>query len=370
MERVYFITGVTGFLGAEILSLLAIDHANRFYCLIRANKDKNPQQRLDGTLSEIGFSGDDRINVVEGDIGAEKLGINEDDYKHLTKEITHIIHSAANVKFNQPIEKMRKINVEGTRYVLELAKDCQRDNPSFSHLNYIGTAFVAGKRKGIVGEDDLTDKFGFKNTYEQTKYEAEKLVRSYRDEGLPVMIFRPSIVAGVSERGKAKPRNVLYPMLELLSRLSLSWTPVNRKTRLDMVPVDFVAKAFVYISADERNIGKSFHLAAGPDGNIKIIRFLDLISTVFNQHTRTFPPILWKYIARPILKIIKPSMFVNNPFHAFQSYAWELSPTYSVEETRKALQGSGIELPDMERFLTTCIKYAKKTDFGREMPQE
>ena len=365
MGDVYFITGVTGFLGQEILEILSRQPGtDRCYCLVRGTRDQDPQQRLRVILAEIGLSDDGRIVAVGGDIRLDRMGIEDALYADLWTKVTQVIHSAADVRFNQPLDKIRAINVHGTKNIGEFAAACGRTNPAFSHLNYIGTAFVAGRRTGVVKEDDLTDAFGFKNTYEQTKYEAEVLVRSYRENGLPVIIFRPSIVVGASETGKAKPRNVLYPMLKFFKEWDFPLVSMNTEARLDIVPVDFVARAFVHISGRRENIGGCFHLTAGPEGNINLKKMLKITAGGLDKRVVIFPQTVWAYLVRPLIKLLKPSLYDNSVLPAYRPYIWWPSPLYDVERTEKALEGSGIRLPDKERFLRNCIRYAVETDFG------
>src|SRR5205823_6206999 len=105
-----------------------------------------------------------------------------------------IIHSAASVSFSLPLDESRAINVEGTRSILDLAELAQRRG-GLRRLSYVSTAYVAGDRRGVFGEDDLDLGQGFRNPYEQSKFEAEKLVRS-RMDWVPTQVFRPSIVVG------------------------------------------------------------------------------------------------------------------------------------------------------------------------------
>ena len=107
--------------------------------------------------------------------------------------------------------------VRGTTQILAFTEHCQRNNPDFAHLDYVSTAFVAGRRMGVSPENALLNGAGFRNTYEQSKFEAEGLVRS-RQADLPIIIYRPSIVLGLAGDGRAKARNVIYPMLKLFRK--------------------------------------------------------------------------------------------------------------------------------------------------------
>ncbi|PKL39934.1 MAG: hypothetical protein CVV44_06850 [Spirochaetae bacterium HGW-Spirochaetae-1] len=365
MKKTYFITGVTGFLGQEILSLLANDRESQIYCLIRGKKENTPQERLRDICREAGIDDTERIHAVAGDLGRERLGMDADIHEQLTRQVTHIIHSAADVRFNQTLEAIRKTNVGGTANIIAFTRDCHDRCASFSHLAYVGTCFVAGKRKGIAGENDLTDAYGFKNTYEQSKYEAEKLLRENMKD-MPVIIYRPSIIVGLSESGKAKPRNVIYPMLKLFLVWKVPAVPLNLRTRLDIVPVDFVAKAIIHISSIEANIGKCFPLAAGPGGNIRLTTMLGMVKNEFHKSTAAIPASVWRVMIRPLLRRLKPDLYakVTRVFSAFEPYIWEMSPQYGVDATRKALEGSGINLPDTKRFIGNCFRYANETNFG------
>ena len=90
--------------------------------------------------------------------------------------MTHIVHSAAELRFDGALDEMRRINVEGVRHLLELAR-AAHEHHGIARYAHVSTAYVAGGRTGDVAEADLTNEHGFSNTYEQTKYEGEMLVR-------------------------------------------------------------------------------------------------------------------------------------------------------------------------------------------------
>ena len=128
-----------------------------------------------------------------------QLGLDGETYADLTRRVTHIVHSAADLGLNAPIEELRAVNVEGVAHVLELAR-AARQSGQLERLSHVSTAYVAGRRRGAVPETALTDAFGFSSCYEQTKYEGERLVRAARDE-LPISVFRPGMVVGDSRTG-------------------------------------------------------------------------------------------------------------------------------------------------------------------------
>ena len=115
-----------------------------------------------------------------------------------------------------------------------------------------------------MSEDDLTDAFGFGSPYEQTKYEAERLVRDAASE-LPVTVVRPSMIVGDSRTGEIKTFNTFYTPLRLFLSGKLRIVPARRDLRVNIVPVDYVADAIVRLTFDPRAVGTTFHLTTPTD---------------------------------------------------------------------------------------------------------
>src|SRR5213075_942009 len=86
--------------------------------------------------------------------------------------VTHVLHCAAAVSFDQTYSEARATNVDGTLSVLEMAERM----PRLERLVHVSTAYVAGKATGTFGEDDLQLGQGFRNSYELSKHTAEILV--------------------------------------------------------------------------------------------------------------------------------------------------------------------------------------------------
>src|SRR5206468_2341717 len=146
------------------------------------------------------------------------------------------------ISFDQPLEEARRINVEGTQRVLDFADRCRDRGAGLRRLVHVSTAYVAGDHEGEFREDQLEVGQGFRNSYERTKFEAEKLVRA-RSPRLPVTIVRPSIVVGERSSGWTSSFNVLYPPLKAFARGALPLLPARHSTPVDVVPVDYVADA-------------------------------------------------------------------------------------------------------------------------------
>lgn len=276
-----FITGGTGLLGWDIVKELLKKKDTRLYLLARGRKGKSGQDRINGLIKKS-YKGTERkavsrrIQVIEGDITEKRLGIAMSCMNKLCKEIDTIYHSAALCEFGIPWERIKKINVYGTKNVLDFAMKCKK-NGQFKSLNYISTVGVAGKAKGIFYEDDLDVDQAFNNTYERSKFEAEKLVEKYRKKGLIVSVYRPSIITGDSKTGETSAFQTLYQPMHIFSLGIFDKIPANKLSEYNLVPVDYVAKAVCLLSSNGSN--KNYHLT---NPNIITLDFLlDTASSYF-----------------------------------------------------------------------------------------
>jgi thioester reductase-like protein len=197
-----------------------------------------------------------RIDLVVGDITVQGLGIEARRARELRKPLKEAYHLAAVYDLTVSREVGRRINVEGTKNVLEFLEEA----PHFERLHYVSTAYVSGTARGVYRETDLDVGQGFKNYYEETKFQAEvEVVRSR----VPRTIYRPGVVVGDSKTGETAKFDGPYfvlramdrlPSRGLFMRLGLGFGTVN------VVPIDFVVEALAQLSSAPTSLGKTYHL--------------------------------------------------------------------------------------------------------------
>jgi long-chain acyl-CoA synthetase len=265
MKTTILLTGATGFLGTQIARQILSNSDAKIIALLRSPDSGAAQQRLQREWfdwpelhSEIGG----RVLALAGDVTLPSLGVDEDRYARLVARVTHIIHAAADIRLFEPLAELRVINVEGTRHVLELARAIQADH-GLTRFGHVSTAYVAGKRNGAVAEEDLDERFGFSTPYEQSKYEAELLVREAAPE-LACSIFRPGMIVGDSQSGVIKSFNTLYYPLRMYLTGKLRVAPASPNLRVNLVPVDYVAAGIARLIFDPQAAGLTFHLTPPP----------------------------------------------------------------------------------------------------------
>ena len=261
MQKYILLTGATGFLGTTLANQLIRDLQTQVFALVRAADHQEAELRLKKEWWDyptLHASIGRQVKAFAGDVTQPNLGLSESDYQTLRHQLTHIIHSAADVRLFQPLESLRRINVEGTRNVISLAQAVHEDH-GLVRLGHISTAYVAGARSGVISEDEATNAYGFSSPYEQSKYEAEQLVRQSMDN-LPVSIFRPGMIVGDSHDGRIKTFNTLYYPLRLYMTGKAAMAPARPDMRINLVPVDYVAGAICTLIDKPEAIGKAFHL--------------------------------------------------------------------------------------------------------------
>lgn len=259
MGGVILLTGGTGFLGSQVARSILRDTDRRIAVLVRGKSVEDARRRLarvwddwPETVQAIGH----RVQVVVGDLAMPRLGLDPRDYEEMVRSVSLIIHTAAELQLDGSLEELRRINVQGTAHLLELAGLVHADH-GLERFAHVSTAYVAGGRTGEVTEEDFSDAHGFSNAYEQTKYEGEKLVRG---ANFPVSVFRPGMVVGHSRTGEIRAFNTVYVPLRLYMAGRLPLIPARRDMPLNLVPVDYVAQAIARLAFNPRAAGLTFHL--------------------------------------------------------------------------------------------------------------
>ena len=361
-----FLTGATGFVGMEILARYLARTDRPVYAAVRGRDREESERRLrDAVTCMFGrpdaYAG--RLHPVPADIERPGLGLAEAERERLAERVTDIVHSAASVSFTLPLDRSREINVEGTRRVLELAELCERRG-GLHRYAHISTAYVAGTHRGEFGEEQLDVGQGFRNAYEQSKFEAELLVRAHTGR-LPVQVFRPSIVVGERATGWTASFNVLYTPLKAFVRGSLPALPARRSSPVDVVPVDYVADAVFKLSTEPLNGTNTYHLVAGERAT-SVGRLIALSAEHVGQREPVvIPPRLFRRVVYPLLAHSSARRRKGlERTRAFFPY-FEMDVSYGNANARRELEPDGIEVPPIESYFGRLVEYATRAEWGR-----
>lgn len=350
------LTGATGFLGMELVARAVQSDTVDVVCVIRADDDAHAARRLDATLANL--FGDDvpaaagtRLTAVAGDLETPGLGLGPAAASLVAERVTRIVHGAASIRFDLPLDEARAVNVSGTANVLAIAEELHARGRLERYV-HVSTAYVAGRHDGPVAEDDHAVAASPRNTYEQTKREAEVLVRAVADAGLPIVIARPSIVVGDSRTGWTPAFNVLYWPLRALSRDLLSTVPADPQGLVDVVPIDYVANAIAHLVTTDDAVHGTYHLTAG-DGAPQIEQLLDMACAALDCAR---PPIA------PPLEAAEHDD--DHEAGVFIPY-FDVLSRFDDTRARAVLAPAGITCPPLTAYFDQIIGYAVAARWGK-----
>jgi long-chain acyl-CoA synthetase len=337
------ITGATGFLGMEVLVRLLEEPGTEIIALVRARDRAEAAGRVETVLARLyedpPAQAGERILALPGDVSLPGLGLRPEDRRRLVAETTSIVHCAASISFDLPLEEARTINTEGTKRLLSLAAELE----DLGRVVHVSTAYVGGRHPGTFTEDDLDVGQEFRNSYEQSKFEAELEVVA---SGLPIVVARPSIVVGDRRSGWTPAFNVIYWPLRAFARGMLDEVPANPDGVVDVVPVDYVADALVHLLRNPESTG-AVNLVAGRQAvtNAQLIE------------------LACRALGRPAPRINNDAAMIEEA-SAYLPY-FDVLTRFDDRRARSVLEPAGIATDDFEAYFPAIIEYAQRARWGK-----
>jgi alcohol-forming fatty acyl-CoA reductase len=182
------VTGSTGFLGTALVEkllrsvpgcelVLLIRPGKRSSVDARARREVFRNNAFDRLRAELGKEGFDeeiarRVTVIAGDVGTDGLGLDDAGRAALASCDT-IIHSAATVSFDAPLDSAVEVNLLGPRRIAETLADL-RITP---HLVAVSTCYVAGNHRGSAPEQPVDENPYFVDVSWQDEVDAARRAR-------------------------------------------------------------------------------------------------------------------------------------------------------------------------------------------------
>jgi thioester reductase-like protein len=347
---IIFFTGFPGFLGSELLPrVLERSPDAEAVCLVQPKfADLARTRAIEISAAHPHVAG--RIRIVDGDITQPDLG--PDNARELAPDVVEIFHLAAVYDLSVGRDFAMRVNVDGTRHMLDFARAC----PRLRRFQYVSTCYVSGRYSGVFTEDHLEEGQRFNNFYEETKYLAEVEVQRAMRGGLPVTIYRPSVVVGDSRTGATQKFDGPYFVIQwLLRQPKLALLPVvgdATRYEFNVVPREYVIGAIDHLSRRDDTAGAVFNLAdPAPltvDGTIQALAKATgrTVMRIPLPLTVAKAAIDWVPGVYPLMRI--PSSAVDYFVH----------PTrYGTEKTRAALAGSGVDCPHLAEYAARLVEF-------------
>lgn len=281
----YFITGASGVVGSAIVPKILQQTDAEILVMLRPKGEAGLASRLDDLKSfwtehypEITDSIDTRVKAVKGEITEPELGLEPSTLAEIRERCTNIIHSAASVRMNMPLEEAEKTALYPVNSVISLGRTCA----ALKKVEFISTVGVGGRWEGPLPERWIREERQFHNTYEESKAAAEVVIQQAVEVGFPASVHRPSMVVGDSATGAVIHFQIFYFICDFLSgKRTMGLFPKLGQATLDVVPNDFVANAVVAAAEDPSTAGQIFHLCSGPEQALKLVELREIVKTKF-----------------------------------------------------------------------------------------
>jgi thioester reductase-like protein len=347
-----FFTGFPGFLGSALLPRVLDRRASdAAVCLVQARFADVAHARVE-TLEAQFPALRGRIRLAEGDITQPGLGLA--DQQSLQADIGEIYHLAAIYDLSVARDAGLRINVDGTRHVVDFAQSM----PRLERLHYASTCYVSGRHVGIFSEADLDTGQQFNNFYEETKFLAECYVQEQMRAGLAATIYRPAIVVGDSRTGATQKFDGPYFLLQLLMRQPrLALMPMignPRHTRVNVVPSDFVTEAIAHLSGLEGSLGKVYQLA--DPSPLTVDEMVRAMGAATRRSIARVPVPLW--LAKAAIEHAPGlSRALRVPASVLDYF--DLPTHFSSTNTQADLAGTNIAAPPFTSYLDRLVEFMR-----------
>jgi len=365
------LTGATGLLGRYLMRDL-LTAGVPLAVLVRRSRKKTPGARVEAAIrswEELEGRTFERPVVLEGDITQPDFGLTPDQTKWAAENCNAMLHNAASLSFvstGRHAEPWRS-NVDGTKNAIEFCR--QADIRKFFQVS---TAYVAGTREGRCYEHELRCGQDFANPYEESKVEAEELVRDCKELD-QVTVFRPAIIIGDSRSGITFTYHNYYVMLELAHKLNQQLGQEDFTGRCssgiafdadpgwqkNLVPVDWVSAVMSHIVTHPEHHGQTYHLTPRLPITTRLMR--DVIEQVNNLYGVKFG----KVSQLPENMSLALELF-HSHFDVYSSY-WRCDPIYDSTNTQHA--APHLICPHVDRdMLVRLSEAAIENGFGWKDP--
>ena len=258
------VTGATGAIGQPLLRVLA---------------DRTDVEQLYALAHVATLSGHpERVVATQGDVSAGDLGLSAADASLLARTVTGIVHLAADTRFAARPDELQRTNVDGMANVLAFCRQC----PRLERVLVLSTTHVAGRRTGIILEEELEHDAGFVNGYEQSKYHGEMLLRA-TGRDIPVAVCRLSTVVGNSVTGDIARRGAIHHAVLALYAGLAPMVPGREDSPVDLLALDEAIAAIAILATDAFRAGATWHLCGG-QSTLSAGELVDLTMEVIRQY--------------------------------------------------------------------------------------
>ncbi len=305
---------------------------------------------VNATSAQAGGAG--LIEPLWGDILDIDLGVSGAEVRRLHAEVEEIYHVAAVQYLAIDSAKMRNVNVEGLRELLELALGMRK----LRRICHWSTAFVAGDRSGLAYEHELHVGQHLRNDYEASKAEAELLARAAMSK-LPITIVRPAIIVGDSVSGEVQRFDGPYILMNAIVNAPANTAvplPAEGRYPLHIVPADYVVRASIALTRHPDAVSGTFHLVDRDP-----MSAFDFFCAVADAAGRPRPSVFLPHgVSRALLGLPGVRSWVP---HERSFVEWfDTDVRFDDRNAQALLEPLGIVAPAVRTYVDVLVRYLRE----------
>jgi nucleoside-diphosphate-sugar epimerase len=255
------LTGGTGIVGSHImfewLHKAIVDKTVNHLFVITRDNEKTAQQRITAILQHP--SRPEFLNNFTLETCLERITVISHDLTTITKDTLNkydfdtVIHCAGSTSLLNSNDSKAKVHTQNYLVTKQLIEQLPK---AVTRFLYISTAYSFGiQNKKVNDAIENYEVTQFRNPYEKSKYESERFVKEIcKTKNIQSQILRPSIICGrlIDKPLFETPKyDVFYSWPMFLAKYANKsienfriW--IDKKSGLNIVPVDFVSKAILY----------------------------------------------------------------------------------------------------------------------------
>lgn len=359
------ITGATGFVGRFLLAQLLWDTAATVYCLVRASSDREALVRVKNALSKWDLWSEEfapRVIAISADLRMPSLGLDQLCYRMLAQRTDSIYHCGTSMNHLETYEMAKAANVDGVRALLALA--AEHRPKVFNYISTLGV-FSSATTASPRLVDERTSVDGEKHStalgYVASKWVAEKLVMLADERNIPCNIFRVGLVWADARQGRYDELQRGYRVLK--SALLCGYGIENYRFEMAPTPVDYVARAIVFLSRQHSDGRGIFHITSDRQ---PIDGLFERCNALMGMSLELLPMYDWVVEIKrlhlegrslPIVPLMAFAFSMSEQaFHAFQHSLGVGSIRFAYARTQRELERAKIMAPLLDdELLRTSI---------------
>lgn len=232
--RKIFLTGGSGFVGAELINCLLLKYPlSELYCLCR---------------SESSIKSDSvRVKRMKGDLSQPLFGLSVENYQFLQSEIDLIVHAGAVVNHLINLKDLYNTNVSSIYQIIDLSLSDFNKKQEDSENNESNEVFIKPIHY-VSSVSALMKKPTTERGYGSSKWIVDKLLQVLKEKyNLPIFIYRPSLIIGNRENGRINKKDWFHRLLASFIDFNILPPAPNASVPINMIPLDYCVSVILTV---------------------------------------------------------------------------------------------------------------------------